>query len=129
MRDERRKEGRKEEASKVKQTTKQSNTAHPRQSLFLRKMSCLRWDSNPRHSTHVIHVHVYMNTSTIFIHYILYIRTSSCIHADSVYTASEVVVGTDLPWDFIVVFPRGIGSLQSVDTTHIQHITQPYMYM
>ena len=37
MRDE--KEGRKKEASKVKQTTKQRNTAHPRQSLFLRKMS------------------------------------------------------------------------------------------
>ena len=37
-------EGRKKEASKVKQTTRQSNTAHPRQSLFLRKMSCL---SNP----------------------------------------------------------------------------------
>ena len=29
----------KEEASKVKQTTSQSNTAHPRQSLFLRKMT------------------------------------------------------------------------------------------
>ena len=38
MRDE---EGMKKEASKVKQT-RQSNTAHPRQSLFLRKMSCLR---------------------------------------------------------------------------------------
>ena len=38
MRDE--KEGRKKEARKVKQT-RQSNTAHPRQSLFLRKMSCL----------------------------------------------------------------------------------------
>ena len=47
MRDE---EGRKKEASKVKQT-RQSNTAHPRQSLFLRKMSCLGLDSNPRHST------------------------------------------------------------------------------
>ena len=35
------KEGRKKEASKVKQTTRQSNTAHPRQLLFLRKMSCL----------------------------------------------------------------------------------------
>ena len=34
MRDE--KEGRKKEASKVKQTTRQSNTAHPRQSLFLK---------------------------------------------------------------------------------------------
>ena len=43
-------EGRKKEASKVKQTTRQSNTAHPRQSLFLRKMSCLGWDLNPRHS-------------------------------------------------------------------------------
>ena len=31
----------KEGASKVKQTTRQSNTAHPRQSLFLRKVSCL----------------------------------------------------------------------------------------
>ena len=31
------------EASKVKQTTRQ---AHPRQSLFIRKMSCLGWDSN-----------------------------------------------------------------------------------
>ena len=28
--------------------TRQSNTAHPRQSLFLEKMSCLRWDSNPQ---------------------------------------------------------------------------------
>ena len=46
------KEGRKKEASKVKQTTRQSNTAHPRQLFnFLRKISCLRWDSNPRHST------------------------------------------------------------------------------
>ena len=40
-------EGRKKVASKVIQTTTQSNTAHPRQSLFLRKMSCLGWDSNP----------------------------------------------------------------------------------
>ena len=39
MRDE--KEGRKKEVSKVKQTKRQSNTAHPRQSLFLRKKSCL----------------------------------------------------------------------------------------
>ena len=39
-------EGRKKEASKVKQT-RQSNTAPPRQSLFLEKMSCLRWDSSP----------------------------------------------------------------------------------
>ena len=37
MRDEM--EGRKEEASKVIQATRQSNTTHPRQSLFLRKMS------------------------------------------------------------------------------------------
>ena len=42
---------RKKEASKVKQTTKQSNITHPRQSLFQRKMSCLGWDSNPLHST------------------------------------------------------------------------------
>ena len=48
MRDEK---GRKKEASKVKQTTRQRNTAYPRQSLFLRKMSCHGWESNPRHST------------------------------------------------------------------------------
>ena len=42
MRDE--KEGRMKQARSNKQT-RQSNTAHPRQSLFLRKMSCLRWDS------------------------------------------------------------------------------------
>ena len=47
MRDE--KEGRKKQARSNKQT-RQSNTAHPRQSLFLEKMSCLGWDSNPRHS-------------------------------------------------------------------------------
>ena len=43
-------EARKKEASKVIQTTRQSNTTHPKQSLFLTKMSCLVWDSNPRHS-------------------------------------------------------------------------------
>ena len=49
MRDERRK---KEAISKkqARSNKQQSNTAHPRQSLFLRKMSCLGWDSNPRHS-------------------------------------------------------------------------------
>ena len=51
MRDE--KEERKKQARSNKQT-RQSNTAHPRQSLFLEKMSCLGWDSNPRH----VHVHV-----------------------------------------------------------------------
>ena len=49
MRDE--KEGRSKQVWSNKQTTRQSNTAHPRQSLLLRKMSCLGWDSNPRHST------------------------------------------------------------------------------
>ena len=46
MRDE--KEERKKQAKSNKQT-RQSNTAHPRQSLFLEKMSCLGWDSNPCH--------------------------------------------------------------------------------
>ena len=48
MRDE--KERRKKQARSSKHT-RQSNTVHPRQSLFLRKMSCLGSDSNPRHST------------------------------------------------------------------------------
>ena len=56
MRDE--KEGRKKQARSNKQT-RQSNIAHSRQSLFLRKMSCLRWDSNPRHS-HVQVVELYL---------------------------------------------------------------------
>ena len=34
-------EERKKEATMVKQTTKLSNTTHPRRSLFLEKMSCL----------------------------------------------------------------------------------------
>ena len=51
MRDE--KEGRKKQARSNKQT-RQSNTAHPRQSLYL-KMSCLGWDSNPRHSTQALY--------------------------------------------------------------------------
>ena len=46
MRDE--KEGRKKEASKVKQTTRQSNTAHPRQDVT----SCTR-------KYMYMHVHVY----------------------------------------------------------------------
>ena len=41
-----RKEERKK-ASKVKQTTKQSNTAHPRQSLFQGNLSCLGWGFEP----------------------------------------------------------------------------------
>ena len=32
-------EGRKREASKVKQTTRQSNTAHPRQSLAVQRLA------------------------------------------------------------------------------------------
>ena len=60
MRDE--KEGRKKQARSNNQT-RQSNTAHPRQSLFQRKMSCIGWDSNTRHSIHVdtcIHVQMHI---------------------------------------------------------------------
>ena len=42
-------DGSKKEASKVKQTTKQSNTTHPRQT-HAKKMSCFGWESNPQHS-------------------------------------------------------------------------------
>ena len=44
MRDE--KEGRKKQARSNKQQGK-ATQPHPRQSLFLRKISCLRWDSEP----------------------------------------------------------------------------------
>ena len=71
--------GRKKEASKVIQTTKQSNTAHPRQSLFQSRMSCLGWDTNPRHSAfsttelpgrvQILHLIVHlMNRLTIFVY-------------------------------------------------------------
>ena len=60
MKDE--KEERKKQARSNKQT-RQSNTAHPRQSLFLEKMSCLRWDSNPRHS--ILYVHVLMRDEKV----------------------------------------------------------------
>ena len=43
-------EGRKKEASKVKQTNKAKQHSTPKAVTFPRKMSCLRWDSNPRHS-------------------------------------------------------------------------------
>ena len=69
-------EGRKKEASKVIQTTKQSNAIHPRRSLFqlsqvgfepmtlytldraLYQLSCFGWDSNP---------HVCMCVERIFV--------------------------------------------------------------
>ena len=43
-------EGRKKEASKVKQINKAKQHSTPKAVTFPRKMSCLRWDSNPRHS-------------------------------------------------------------------------------
>ena len=76
-------EGRKKEASKAIQTTRQSNTAHPRQSLFQRKMSCLGWNYNRRHSTletcsmyMYIHVHVHL----LYNYYVcIYIHVHVCL--------------------------------------------------
>ena len=57
-----RREGRKKETRSNKQTNKrQSNTAHPRQSLtvYMSYMYMyLGWDSNPRHVHVHVHVHV-----------------------------------------------------------------------
>ena len=47
----------KKQARSNKQT-RQSNTAHPRQSLFLRKISCLGWDSNMYMYMYMYIVHV-----------------------------------------------------------------------
>ena len=58
---------RKKQARSNKQT-RQSNTAHPRQSLFLEKMSCLGWDSNPGHSMYMdthTHQHCIINLHSI----------------------------------------------------------------
>ena len=49
-------ERRKKEASKVKQTTKQSNTTHPRQSLFHRYIELSQVGSEP------VYMYMYMNT-------------------------------------------------------------------
>ena len=49
-------EGRKKEASKVKQTTRQSNTAYPRRSLFLRKMSCLTCTCTLESILYIVHL-------------------------------------------------------------------------
>ena len=72
---------RKKEASKIKQTTRQSNTAHPRKSLFLSKIS---WDSNPRHSTctcpsfsHLSLKHVYTCTFNSLFSFVR-VSTLSC---------------------------------------------------
>ena len=54
------KEGRKKEASKVKQTTKQSNTPHPRQSLFLKKKELPRVGLEPT----TLHVNTCTRRST-----------------------------------------------------------------
>ena len=48
-------ERRKKQARSNKQQLRQSNIAHPRWSLFPRKMSCLEWDSNSRHSCIYLH--------------------------------------------------------------------------
>ena len=37
----------KREMRRKEKRSKQGNTEHPRQSLSLRKMNCLGWDSNP----------------------------------------------------------------------------------
>ena len=61
-----RRERRKKEASKVKQTTRQSNTAHPRQSLFL---SCLGPGVTRTHDTlHFRHVYIHVLHVAIYIH-------------------------------------------------------------
>ena len=53
MRDE---EGRKKEASKVKQTTRQNNTAHPRKSLFQRKNKLSRVGFEPMYIFPLLHI-------------------------------------------------------------------------
>ena len=53
-------EGRKEEASKVKQTTRQSNTAHPRQSLFLRKIAA----SGGTRTDYTLDMYIYKSVDT-----------------------------------------------------------------
>ena len=51
------KEGRKTEASKAIQTTRQSNTVHPRQSLSLPRVGINKY----------IHVHVHLHVYTLYI--------------------------------------------------------------
>ena len=73
MRDE--KEERKKQARSNKQT-RQSNTAHPRQSLFLEKMSCLRWD-------------MYIHTAMSYIISVSYIHSADLV---GVVVASQMCI-------------------------------------
>ena len=98
MRDE--KEERKKQARSNKQT-RQSNTAHPRQSLFLEKMSCLGWDSNPRHSTctyYNLHVHIVYTIMYVHVHVYVYIHVH--VHGDSPH-AGVMGVGKEKALQFI----------------------------
>ena len=76
---------RKKEATRSNKQTRQSNAAHPRQSLFLEKMSCLRWDSNPRHSILKTCTYMYILYMYWIVHLYMYIHevlhTTTFAHA------------------------------------------------
>ena len=82
---------RKEEASKAEQTTRQSNTAHPRQSLFIRKMSSLGWDSEPS-TMYTLYPYIqYMLYSTCYTVpcsciQLIHVYGYTCIHVLYMYT-------------------------------------------
>ena len=76
MRDERKKQ-----AARSNKQTRQSNTAHPRQSLFLEKMSCLGWDSNPCTCTCVGAYRMAVGTCTCVGAYRMTAHTCTCAGA------------------------------------------------
>ena len=71
MRDE--KEGRKKQEKSNKQQGKATQHTYPRQSFFVRKMSCLGWDSNPRHSTLDMYMYIHYTSVSLAVFQVVYV--------------------------------------------------------
>ena len=68
MRDE--KEGRKKHEKSNKQQGKATQHTYPRQSFF---MSCLGWDSNPRHYTLDMYMYIHCTSVSLAVFQVVYV--------------------------------------------------------
>ena len=67
---------RKEERSKKSQTNnkaKQHSTRTQGSSFFVRKMSCLGWDSNPRHYTLDMYMYIHCTSVSLAVFQVVYV--------------------------------------------------------
>ena len=81
-----------DEKEERKKQARSNNTAHPRQSLFLRQMSCLRWDSKPRHSIYTLDRALYHAGWTQISHLIVHLMNRLTIMYMCMQTSSQDVV-------------------------------------